>query len=620
MTLELDAERVSGRGGIAGDGVLNVLSKPALGFWDVFLRETLQNSNDARIGVDIPVRFTVEWTSAQDEALNAFREEVFHEIPPNHPLESSLRGSDLPILLISDQGTRGLGGPTDPTVELEAGGLSDFTSFVYNIGRDPDRAPGGGTYGFGKSILYLASSVGTVLIYSQTLNAADEIESRLIVASLGSRYSSEGKKYTGRHWWGVLDPASDDAARPLIGAPARALAEKLGVLRLQPEETGTTLAVLVPDLDSVSQEVPEGASAVRSLFGELRIAALKWCWPHLVDLGQGASIQFRFVIDKTSLPSLRIEEHSDLPYFVDAYREAVSVLAGAEPSSDYTLKSWQLPLQGKPFPTGVLVRRRSLIPGDGELRDRIAIMRSPRLVVEYRPVPADPNGLFAVGVFVATTKANEIFAAREPSTHDAWHNEDGRGGAEKRPVWRTNLDIRNAMLSDARNAPEAEGDESPPSGLEQLSEDLATQLSGLSAVGAGGKSVRPSRPGTGSRGGSVVRPRVEVGGLPAFVGADHGRITVDFPLDIRIPSGANGDKWFVEAEPRISLDDGGVEALSDLIDDSQPAVVGWGNGGTVSHTGDRIPIAAIEGDAPMVRILHPADVAVEIRLSTGETQ
>lgn len=617
--LELDAERVSGRGGIAGDGVLNVLSKPALGFWDVFLRETLQNSNDARIGADIPVRFTVEWTSAQDESLAALREEVFHEIPPGHPLESTLGGSGLPILLISDQGTRGLGGPTDPTVAVDAGELADFTSFVYNIGRDPDRAPGGGTYGFGKSILYLASSVGTVLIYTQTLNAG-EIESRLIVASLGSRYSWEGRKYTGRHWWGVLDPASDDAARPLIGEPARALAEKLGILRLQPEETGTTLAVLMPDLDSVSQDLPEGESAVLSLFGELRAAALKWCWPHLVDFGEGASIQFRFVIDETSLPSLRIEEHSDLPYFVDAYREAVSLLAGGEPSVDYTLKSWQLPLQGKPFQTGVLVRRRSLIPGDGELRDRIAIMRSPRLVVEYRPVPPDANGLFAVGVFVATKRADKIFAAREPSTHDAWHNEDGRGGAEKRPVWRTNLDIRNAMLSDARSAPDAEGDESPPSGLEQLSEDLATQLSGLSAVGAGGKPPGPPRSRTGSRGDGVARPRVETDGLPAFVGAEDGWITVDFPLEIRIPAGADGDKWFVEAEPRISVDDGGVETLDDLSDEPQPAVVGWGNGGTVSHSGARVPIVAIAGDGAMVRISHPADVAVEVRLSTGEAQ
>lgn len=618
MSLQLDAERVSGRGGIAGDGVLNVLSKPALGFWDVFLRETLQNSNDARIDDDIPVRFTVEWASAQGEELDAFREEVFKEIPPDHALESSLSEPALPILLLSDQGTRGLGGPIDPTVELGPGELSDFTSFVYNIGRDPDRAPGGGTYGFGKSILYLASSVGTVLIYSQTVSATNEIESRLIVASLGSRYSSGGKKYTGRHWWGVLDPESDNAARPLVGEPARALAERLGILRLESEESGTTLAVLAPDLDSVSQELPDGESAVLALFSELRTAVLKWCWPHLVDFGQGASIQFRFVVDRTPLPSLRIEEHPDLPYFVDAYREALSILGGAEPSDDFTLKSWRLPLQGRPFPTGVLVRRRSLVAGAGELRDKIATMRSPRLIVEYRPAPPDANGLFAVGVFVATEQANEIFAAREPSTHDAWHNEDGRGGADKRPVWRTNLDIRNAMLADAREVPGTEGNDSPPAGLEHLSEDLATQLSGLLGIGTGGTAGGPGKPGGRRGGGGASRPRVEIRGLPGFVAARDGWVTVDFPLEIMSPAGVEATKWFVEAEPRIALDDGGVEILGDVPEELQPKIVGWGSGATITHAGERIPLAAITQATPIVRVSHSADVAVEIRLSTGE--
>ena len=156
---------------------------------------------------------------------------------------------DVKILAISDRGTHGLGGPTRADTVTAPGAPLDFVDFLRNIGEPPDptRATGG-TYGFGKAALYLASKARTIVVYTRCKGDRG-LESRFIASSIGGRYSlpsGEFKgKYTGRHWWGRL---LGGIAEPIIDDEADALAAQLGLPTFGRTETGTTI-VIVDSLD-----------------------------------------------------------------------------------------------------------------------------------------------------------------------------------------------------------------------------------------------------------------------------------------------------------------------------------------------------------------------------------
>ena len=61
------------------------------------------------------------------------------------------------MLFVTDRGTEGLGGPTRAD-EVHEGESHDYVSFVLNVGEPRDTKLGGGTYGFGKAVFFLASS------------------------------------------------------------------------------------------------------------------------------------------------------------------------------------------------------------------------------------------------------------------------------------------------------------------------------------------------------------------------------------------------------------------------------------------------------------------------------
>ena len=81
---------------------------------------------------------------------------------------------------------------------------------------------GGGTYGFGKTISYVTSSVGTILIWSRC-EGSSGLEHRLIGSAIGDGFNMDGLRFTGRHWWGNAI-ASEGRVEPVVGD----LAEELG--------------------------------------------------------------------------------------------------------------------------------------------------------------------------------------------------------------------------------------------------------------------------------------------------------------------------------------------------------------------------------------------------------
>jgi len=602
------SERVPPTGGAHGDAVRRALGKPDLPFWHVVLREALQNSWDARaqasIGFSIDIR---ETTDNQRGLLRTLLSDG--EVPGLDSLRIALDGTrPLNLLVIGDTGTRGLAGPVRSDVVADPDETTDFTSFVFNVGRDPSRAAGGGTYGFGKAVFYLASRVNTVVIYSQTATAGG-VEPRLIVAAVSDRAVVGGVPYTGRHWWGITDSELPSVVMPLAGAKARDVAEALGLVdRLAPEDTGTTLAVLDPGEPGVLDGDDLLNDPLELIAKEFERAFLQWFWPHLVGRDGEPDIRCSVSCRGVGRAPLRIDSDPEIAIYAQAYREANAYLDDPTRPEPFLMTVRSLPLDPKWQRSGAVVIRRAVQPQgiETKLDNKVALMRSPRMVVSYLDVMADPNGAYTAGVFIAREEMDSTFAAQEPVTHEAWTPEPRTGGRYKRVVARTLEDIREVAKPHFTVAVEQVSTKKL-AGIAHLSRQLGAALAGIEGPGA-----ELQRTGTKLGSGAQAEITATLDDDAVFVDEQDGEVTVEFPIRLRFRRGIDRELWELGAEPRIVLDSGGTE---DVEPGSGLArVIGWWVDGVCLAESSVVGAGDLDGHSIGVRVRHSREVAVTLAL------
>ena len=78
--------------------------------------------------------------------------------------------------------------------------------------------------------LYL-NSVNVILFVDSLTKYNEKLENRFIGYSLGSEYSSNGQKFTGRHWWGLKKNINDNnfSLDPVLDLEAQKIALNLGL-------------------------------------------------------------------------------------------------------------------------------------------------------------------------------------------------------------------------------------------------------------------------------------------------------------------------------------------------------------------------------------------------------
>ncbi|MFF3400920.1 hypothetical protein ACFYW6_20630 [Streptomyces sp. NPDC002659] len=402
-------------GASAAEGIRNQLGRPELDLLTILVRESAQNSWDARLTPSNPVDYRIDmWTVGPGHA-GMWREILLDGAPAGadtFPLRETFRRGSIRVLSVSDRGTRGLGGPT--RADDAVGPDRDFVSFIRNIGEPRDTALGGGTYGFGKGIFYLLSKSGTVLVHSRCRTAQGGHETRLIGCTLWKSYvaaeAAGNRRYTGRHWWGNT---SGDVVEPLVGREAEATAQRLGLRPFGPEETGTTVVVIDPNLDGL--EPSEAADYLAE--------TITWhLWPKMISTGEKSpAMSFSVSCDGVphSVPDPR--EIRPLNMFVAAYETMI----GPDRSDLHCLKPkrylGRLGLVKRIMPPLEPTRASRMLDIE-DLVHHVCLMRPAELVVTYQPGPKPPsvNQGYA-GVFRADEDMDEIYAKAEPPTHDAWH-------------------------------------------------------------------------------------------------------------------------------------------------------------------------------------------------------
>lgn len=413
-------------GAIASEGIRNQLGRPPVDPLTVFVRETAQNSWDARLrDAPVPTTYRLHLTTVAP----THRPNWQRLLSPPVETEAHLgvgrvvRTPNLRLLSVVDRGTKGLGGPT--RADELATDRKDWVSFVLNVGEKRDTDQGGGTYGYGKAVLYRMSKVGTILVYTRTQEPDGSIGSRLIGIALGESFNSraradnDSRPFTGRHWWGDVQ---GDHVEPLRGPEADTIARGLGLHPFDDDETGTTLVVLDPDLD----DFDEPADAARHL-----AETIAWqLWPIMLPERGDDRLVPDVVAGGTSFVVPDPVETYPLELFVQAYRRQRdgdgTVLECGNPRRKLGRFAVEQDFVVPMAPgSGSLAAECAGVPEDPH---HICLMRSPELVVKYfkGPETGSVNKAYA-GVFRALDELDDVYAAAEPPTHDNWVDEQLTG-------------------------------------------------------------------------------------------------------------------------------------------------------------------------------------------------
>ena len=425
-----ESEKISAHGGFVG--LQNLLGAPRHGRFQVMIRETVQNSWDARIDGGCPT-YRLRLYEAGKTAVNALNQVILRDLPPSSidrsVISKSLSGT-LRILEIADFGTRGLGGPTRADVVPKRGESPDFVDFLRNVGSRRDRHLGGGTYGYGKSSLYTLSRCQTIVVSSVTADG----ERRLIACRVGSSFDvSRGGargRYTGRHWWGVSDKGGD-AIAPLRGAAARKLAAELGCSPRSGHDSGTSILIIDPDLPAKDDDpAAEDRSEAEYLRDFTRDTLLWFFWPKMLSArpkGRTMNFEVSMLGTAVELPDPArvwpLSLYGELLKRIDHDGKRSSKPDGKVMEIRSKLPDAHLGRLALKAHLGGGTAHKSaatVIPAD--LR-HVALMRPAELVVTYLEGIRHPmDGLQWGGVFRCAPQdgIEAAFAAAEPPAHDDW--------------------------------------------------------------------------------------------------------------------------------------------------------------------------------------------------------
>lgn len=461
----------------------------ALSRIELLVRETLQNSWDAK---------DPEWTPAygvriyemEPDARRVLYGSVFTNLPDSlSKLDESLRVPGVRAIEIYDRGTYGLNGPYRAS---EPGEPNNFTSFVFDIGTSKSSESSGGTYGFGKTATFEVSNAHSVVYWSRCRGTDGAIEHRLIASTLDDTYEQDGARYTGAHWWGILEERDDIV--PLRGDAARQLGEAIfrthfGDAEDGDPETGTSILVIDPvisyssDGNEETRELIPVRSAAHeaALLQQMADALAHSAWPKVVPIGDDnermlvglhenraprdvqADILEKYALYASALTQIRREQSEldgdfsfpDPPGIVR--RSTLAITLRRPRNSTASISS--LFGSRKSVTVGhlhLVESVRAVGPPSAAPTNALCLMRhEAELVVRYDGVVHEEEHLLQWhGVFKPTKEFDRHFREAEPPTHDRW-TPDSAGSEASRYVVKKALEhLRNktrTFLSETRS-------------------------------------------------------------------------------------------------------------------------------------------------------------------------
>lgn len=281
-----------------------------------FVRETLQNSNDAGQDISETTKVTYSFRELTGDDLKIFLDAIDWDDSRSEPARETLRDHIVRVadadedttvshvldeinkndgrlltVTVKDENTHGLYGPE--------GGEGPFSALVLDelITEKEGGSGAGGSYGLGKAVLWSWSGLKTVFFNSVPRDTKNEEPPRLVGRTQLPAHESDADqyRYEGRGLFGKVDAGStptaissadgsiiqkwgDGQGRPYSAwdGPASDVAEAMGISRADDIE-GTSVTVLgFCEPGGKSQPSPE------SLATDVAREASKWFWPAML--------------------------------------------------------------------------------------------------------------------------------------------------------------------------------------------------------------------------------------------------------------------------------------------------------------------------------------------------
>jgi hypothetical protein len=597
--------KVCGPGDIIGDGAKKLLGQPKLDPIALLVRETAQNSWDARLADSID--FTINLRKLSLSQQTALRSRIFTGSPEVLGLHESLTQQELWVLEVSDRGTKGLGGPVRNDLPIDPLEPTDFIDLVFNIGAPRDVHLGGGTYGFGKTVGYLLSRCGTTLIWSRC-RTAGAIEDRLIGSAIGGGYEDTRNRYTGRHWWGA-SPTDHEGIEPALGQAAKSLGEATFSTKFEDEDTGTSILILDPDFGGDSPAVYAAKVAEAALWN---------LWPKFVPTSDGLrpmTVQVQLNGENVPLPAP--SDHPVLSAYVDCLQTVRTAQTGNGLPTTGLVSLEEVWSQRPRKLLGHLAMTRFALFDDEAVDSsevnplpngshHVCLMRhAAELVVRYDEGWAlDQPGYHWAGVFRPVAAADDSFALSEPPAHDDWVVEslkDRRQKSEVKVAFTRLRELTRSFVAPSTDRYDhSEIITRPTVGLAEALGGILAGLGGVpdplmpTATRSRGKRVKP------------IRPTVTVSGRQLVASPLPAAVRAVLTMTAQDPNG----KDVCLAADVSAVSDGGGESL-----DRSDLNVHWSPGPFGSASGGGIPgfsYQCVSGTEVLLTIDFPADIALDI--------
>ena len=234
-----------------GSSVLKALQNDNLPELDLLVREAIQNSSDAAIGMpdkSFNVNFTIG--SFVPGRFNAYLKGISAILDERY-------ADTADYMEIRDYKTSGLTGPVRKSIVAQNPfDHGNYFKLVFDTGKEQlnsSSGEAGGSYGYGKSVYYRIG-MGLVLFYSRIKTEDGANESRLIISLIehetgdNSILQKVKKTSVGRAWWGKQ--AEDDNSELLPVTKDEEIKEILDIFGISPFSDGQTgTAIVIPYID-----------------------------------------------------------------------------------------------------------------------------------------------------------------------------------------------------------------------------------------------------------------------------------------------------------------------------------------------------------------------------------
>lgn len=298
-------------------------------------------------------------------------------------------------MIIEESAASGMYGPWE-------GDRSKMYRALCTIGVTSGLEGRGGSYGYGKAGLIRGSATRTVVAYTCFRERGDDpgVTRRLLGMTYWGQHDFGGMGFTGFARFGKEKGGGEVV--PFKNEEADVQADRLGLDVRNPGRTGdlgTTFLLIEP---TVTAE-------------DLVVAIERWWWPALQD----RSLQFNASVHTTTGEVIHPRPRRDpvLSTFIDAYEIATHPQSNGTRADFAGLgviglvsetEGWSYAEQTGGDERGI--NHCSLV----------ALMRKPRMVVEYYWARGWDTSPYVRGVFVADSCINEVLRETEPMDHNRW--------------------------------------------------------------------------------------------------------------------------------------------------------------------------------------------------------